>query len=134
MSVFGTWLQGEIDARGWDQRMAAQRIGVPETNVHNWIHQDIKPGRRAILKIARALKLPLETVMEQAEYDEEGWDAELMPDEAAQQRAEVLARLPQFADIIDLVANKPLERQAAYLDMIRRLLIDPPGSAPESSQ
>lgn len=124
MSVFGTWFQGQIDARGWDQRLAGQHIGVPETSIHNWIHQDIKPGVRSVLKIAKGLNVPIELVLQQAGYDVEN-GATATPDELAQRRAQVLAELPQFAEIIDLLAQKPPERQAAYLDVIRRLLIDP---------
>ena len=127
MSVFGTWLQGQIDARGWDQRLAGKYIGVPETSVHNWIHQDIRPGVRSALKIAKALKVPIDVVLQQAGYDAEN-GAAVTTDELMRQRAEVLAALPQFAEIIDLLAQKPPERQAAYLDVIRRLLIDPGSS------
>lgn len=125
MSVFGTWLQAQIDALGWDQRLAGQRIGVPETSIHNWLHQDIKPSVRNVLKIAKALKAPIEVVLQQAGYDDVLDGPTATPDELGQQRAQVLAALPQFADIIDLLAKKPPEQQAAYLEMIRRLLVDP---------
>jgi hypothetical protein len=49
----------------------------------------------------------------------------LAPDKLREERARVLAALPQFADIIDIVATRPPERQAVELAMIRRLLIDP---------
>lgn len=124
MGVFGTWLQAQIDAQGWDQRMAGQRIGVPETSIHNWIHQGVRPGVKSVLKIAKALRAPVETVLQQAGYEVNNGHA-ATDDEAAQQRAQVLASLPQFSEIIDLLAMQPPERQAAYIDVIRRLLVDP---------
>ncbi len=128
MSVFGTWLQGQIDVRGWDNREASRQIGVPETSIHNWTHGKNKPSPRSILKIARGLRVPLEVVMAQAEGGNVDDLVPMTDDEAERQRAEVLARLPQFADIIETMAKKSPERQAAYLEMIRRLMIGPESS------
>jgi transcriptional regulator with XRE-family HTH domain len=124
MSVFGTWLQSELDKRGWDQRQAAQAIKVRESSVHNWIHQGGLPSVRNVAKIARYLDVPIEVVWDMAGYEKPDGKA-LAPDKLKEERARVLASLPQFADILDIVADQPPEPQAIQLAMIRRLLIDP---------
>lgn len=124
MSVFGTWLQSEIDKRGWDQRMAAKAIKVPESTMHNWLHQDMTPSVKNIAKIARYMRIPIEVVWEKAGYEKPSGPA-LSDDRLREERAKVLASLPQFAEIIDLMASKPPERQAVEIELIRRLLIDP---------
>lgn len=127
MSVFSTWLSSEIEARGWDQRMAAQAFGVRESSVHNWLHQNRKPSVKNVLKIARGLHVPVEVVLSQAGYDGPS-EAKRTPGAVELERAALLAALPQFAEIIDIVASKPPEQQAVYLKVIRRLLLDSPES------
>jgi transcriptional regulator with XRE-family HTH domain len=126
MSVFATWLQGEIDAKGWDQRQAALKIGVRESTVHNWLHQDKSPGVKNVLRIARALNKPVEVVLEQAGYVFDDDDVPPSGNEMAQRRADVLAALPQFAEIIDRLARQPAEKQAVYIELIHRLLLGLP--------
>lgn len=122
--MFGTWFKGEIDKRGWDQRAAALHIGVKETTVHNWIHQGKKPTTKNAIKIALGMGIPITEVMAAAGYDVPVPGTE---EEREKARLEVLAGLPQFAEIIDLIARQPPKEQATYIDIIRRLLL-PPGS------
>jgi len=125
MSVFSTWLESELNARGWDQRQAALAIGVRESTVHNWLRQEIRPSVKNSLKVAKGLGVPVEVVLRQAGYN--GPDEKQMTQPVVdKERAAILAALPQFAEIIDLVASKPPEQQAVYLKVIRRLLLDPP--------
>lgn len=131
MSIFSSWLQAELNTRGWNQRTAAQAFGVVETVVHNWLHKGVRPNGKNLLKVSMALRVPLDEVARAAGYD----DIPLFKNEreAADARIAVLAALPQFAEVIDLVARKPLEQQATYIELIRRLLLDrPPATDPVS--
>jgi len=123
VSVFGTWFQAEIDKRGWDQRQAALSIHVRESTIHNLLHQNGLPSIKNVVKIARYMKIPIEVVWERAGYERPDTEA-LAHDALQEERARVLASLPQFAEIIDIVASRPPERQAVELALIRRLLID----------
>jgi transcriptional regulator with XRE-family HTH domain len=129
MSIFGTWLQAEIDARGWDARTTAAHVGVKDNTVHYWLVGSKLPSVPSALKLARALKVPVEEVLLKAGYQDIVTEAQgTTPDAAAQRRVEVLAQLPQFADIIEIMAKEPPERQAVQIEIIRRLLMNPAGS------
>ena len=124
MSIFGSWLQGQLDTRGWDQREASKRFGVGESSVHNWLHKGVRPSMTSVLRIAMALDESVEVVARQAGFT--NIPVLRNKKQAANERAAVLAALPDFADVIDLVAKKPLKEQAAYIAIIRRILLDPP--------
>lgn len=128
MSIFGTWLQSEIDARGWDARTTAARVGVKDNTVHYWLVGSKTPSVASALKLARVLNVPVEDVLVKAGYADIIDQAQgTTRDEAAQRRVEVLAQLPQFADIIEIMAKEPPERQAVQIEIIRRLLMNPIG-------
>lgn len=123
MSVFGAWLQGQFEARGWDQRQAAHALGVRESSVHNWLHQDVRPNFQSVMRLARALEQPIDEVARQAGYDD-------IPKiktkkQASNERAEILSSLPQFEEILDMIGRKPLAEQQVYIGIIRRILLDP---------
>lgn len=123
MSIFGSWLQSQLDTRGWDQRAAANQFGVRESSVHNWLHKGIRPSMTSVLRIALALDEPVEDVARQAGF--KNIPVIRNKKQAANERATVLAALPNFADVIDTIARKPLKEQAAYIAIIRRILLDP---------
>lgn len=127
MSVFGTWLQAQIDQRGWDARRAAAHFKVKDNTVHYWLMGTKTPSLTSALKVARGLGVPLDDVLLKAGYADIVQQAQgTTADEAAQYRARILAQLPQFAEIIEVMANEPPERQAVQIEIIRRLLLNPP--------
>ena len=127
MSIFSGWFQGLLDGKGWDQRQAATALHVRESTVHNWLHKDAKPGLKNVLRISIVFAQPIDEVARKAEYDDV--PAFLTAEDAADGRAAILAALPQFADILDMVARKPPAEQAAYIAIIRRLLLDRPSDS-----
>lgn len=128
MSIFGTWLQAEIDARGWDAHTCAVRCKVKDNTVHYWLVGTKLPSLTNVLRIARALGVPVEVVLLRAGYADVVEQANgTTAGEAEQRRVQILAQLPQFAEIIDIMANEPPERQAVQIELIRRLLLNPPG-------
>lgn len=127
MSIFGTWLQSEIDTRGWDAHTAALQFGVKDNTVHYWLMGTKTPSLTSALKVARGLGVPLDDVLLKAGYADIVQQAHgTTEDEAAQHRARILAQLPQFAEIIEVMANEPPDRQAVQIEIIRRLLLNPP--------
>lgn len=128
MSIFGTWLQSEIDARGWDAHTAALTFGVKDNTVHYWLTGAKLPSVKSVLIIARRLDVSVNEVLTKAGYTDIVDQANgTTLDEAAQARAQILAQLPQFAEIIEVMAKEPPERQAVQIEIIRRLLLNPPG-------
>jgi transcriptional regulator with XRE-family HTH domain len=128
VSIFGTWLQSELDARGWDARTAAAALGVKDNTVHYWLSGAKLPSIKSVLVIARKLGIPVNDVLLKAGYADVVEQAHgVTADEAAQARAQILAQLPQFAEIIEVMAKEPPERQAVQIEIIRRLLLSPPG-------
>lgn len=130
MSVFSAWLQSELDAQGWDQRQAAGAIRVRESSIHNWLHKGVIPKSPSLIKIAMATGTPIEDVMQAAGFP----DLNIIRKKAARAdaRAKVLASLPQFAEIIDRVARQTPAKQAAYIEMIKRII--PPQDREERDQ
>ena len=127
MSVFGTWLQAEIDKRGWDARTAAHHFKVKDNTVHYWLAGTKKPSLKSAILVAQALQCPIDEVLLKAGYSGIVQQAQgTTPDEAQQSRVKILAQLPQFADIIEIMAQEPPERQAVQIEIIRRLLLSPP--------
>lgn len=128
MSIFGTWLQAEIDKRGWDARTAASQFGVKDNTVHYWLAGTKLPSITSTMKLARVLDVPLDDVLLKAGYTDVVEQAKgTTVDEAARRRAQILAQLPQFAEIIEVMAQEPPERQAVQIEIIRRLLLSRPG-------
>lgn len=127
MSIFGTWLQSEIDKRGWDAITASHQFGVKHNTVGYWLAGTKLPSVTSALKVARTLDVPVDEVLLKAGYTDIVEQARgTTPDEANRRRAEILAQLPPFAEIIEVMAKEPPERQAMQIEIIRRLLLNPP--------
>lgn len=120
-TVFATWLQGAMDAKGMDPRRLARALGVSEGTVHNWLHEGATPSLKNIVEMSRLFGVATETVLDIA-----GYDVVLSgtPEERERRRAEILARLPRFAEIAEKVAKLPLAKQDAYLSVIEKMLPD----------
>jgi hypothetical protein len=102
-----------------DNRQLAQAIGAGDSTVHGWLEQDAQPSVRMIVLMSRVFAVSTDTILKLVGYDtvvsnDEG--------ERAARRAELLARLPRFAEIAEKIARLSPEKQDAYLSVIERLL------------
>lgn len=130
MTPFSTWLRSQMRAHGLDNRQLAQRLSalskkrkVGDSTIHDWLEKDAIPNVYSVVLLSRLFNVSTETVLKLAGYDVvvSNDDAERMA-----RRAELLARLPRFAEIAEKLARLPHEKQDAYLSVIERLL--PPDS------
>ena len=118
-TVFATWLRGAMDAKGIDARRVAIAVESSEGTVHNWLHQGAIPSMRHLVKLARLFDTPTETVVHLAGYDVV---VSGTPDEREQRRAELLAKLPRFAGIVEKMAKLTPAQQDAYLSIIEKMV------------
>lgn len=63
---FSTWLQEQLNERGWDQADLVRRSGVSQSQVSRIMTGTRNPGPETSKAIARALRLPPEDVLRQA--------------------------------------------------------------------
>jgi len=63
--VFGRWLLGELEERGWSQSELASRSGVSHGRISQIISGDI-PTSKILVKLANALRLRPEDVLRRA--------------------------------------------------------------------
>ena len=65
--LFSDWLQDEMNKRGWSQSDLSRHSGVNRQVISTYINQQRKkPDENILTDIARALKLPPETVFRAA--------------------------------------------------------------------
>lgn len=63
---FSTWLQNELDTRGWTKAELSRRSGISASQVTRIMNREQNPGQESLESIARALRLPPETVLRAA--------------------------------------------------------------------
>lgn len=63
---FSSWLQDEMNSRGWSNAELARQAGVTRGAIGNILRGDRKTGPELCAAIARALDLPPETVFRKA--------------------------------------------------------------------
>ena len=97
---FAIWLESERVARGWPQTLLAERAELSDTQMSRLMRGDRQPGIDSIKGIARALGVPIETVMRHAgwlpDYGEllpetRGWSARLRSLTSEQREAALVA-------------------------------------------
>lgn len=120
MSKFSSWLNAEMQAKGWDQKQLATKLGVDESMVSKWLHDQSTPTRRSATKLCVVFRVSADVLLPIIDAD----DVIGMTDPSArdEKRAELLARLPALARLLDAIMDLPLEKQAAYLDLAMNLL------------
>lgn len=126
MTPFSTWLRAQMQARGIDNRQLAQALTtlnddkrIGDSTVHDWLEQGALPTVRSVVLLSRYFQVSTDTVIRLV-----GYDVVVSDDDAERnaRRAELLARLPRFAEIAEKLARQPAEKQDAYLSVIERLL------------
>lgn len=121
--TFASWLQQEIDRRGWDQAQAAREIKVRGSTVSMWLRKGVIPETASCLKIALALEIDVDEVLSQA-----GLDGPLKGKGASPTRmdreAAILLRNDRYRRVLRKIARRPIDEQEKYLDIIDRILGD----------
>lgn len=117
--VFSLWFREELRKRGWNGKIAAEKIGVGEGTISKWRKRKTPPEMKGLTAIGRAFGVPTEDVIIAAGFEV---NASASDAERADRRLALLAAMPRFADIMDRVARLPPERQDAYLSVIETML------------
>lgn len=82
-SNFPDWLQSELDKRRWSQADLAYSAGISRAVVNKLLNRKTYPQPDTLQAIARAFKLPVETIYRAAgllpqETDSETFEAEII--------------------------------------------------------
>lgn len=126
MTPFATWLRAQMEARGIDNRQLAQKLTdlndgkrIGDSTIHDWLEQGALPNVRSVVLLSRYFGVSTDTVIRLV-----GYDVVVSSDDAERdaRRAELLARLPRFAEVAEKLTRLPSEKQDAYLTVIERLL------------
>lgn len=120
MSYFTSWLDSAIKAEGWQPADLARRIKVQPSVVSKWLNGSDKPSRRMATKLCIVFKVSADWLL--PIIDAEDVIGMVDAQEKNTQRAELLARLPALARLLDAVLALPLEKQATYIDLMLDLL------------
>lgn len=126
MTPFATWLRAQMAARGIDNRQLAQALTdlndgkrIGDSTIHDWLEQGALPNVRSCVLLSRYFHVSTDTIIRLVGYDVVVSDDD---GERAARRAELLARLPRFAEIAEKLSRMPAEKQDSYLSVIERLL------------
>ncbi len=65
-NTFASWLEKEIEARGWTIRELARRAGLAHVTISNILNGTRNPGVEFCLGVAKALREPPELVFRRA--------------------------------------------------------------------
>lgn len=120
MSLFGSWLLTAMNGEGMDQAGLARKLGVQDSLVSKWLNDKAKPSRRMTTKLCLLFKVPADWLLPL--IDPEDVIELTDPPARDEKRAELLARLPALARLLDAVLALPLEKQATYIDLMLNLL------------
>ncbi len=83
METFVDWLENELNKRNWSRADLSRHADISQSAISHIYAGSRKPGKDVCSKIARALKLPEETVFRaagilQPTYDQEDWSPTLL--------------------------------------------------------
>lgn len=120
MSPFGSWLQSAMDGKGMDGAGLARKLQVQDSLVSKWLNNKAKPSRRMTTKLCLIFEVPADWLLPL--IDPKDVIALTEPPARNEKRAELLARLPALARLLDAVLALPLEKQATYIDLMTNLL------------
>ena len=120
MSLFSNWLHGAIQGEGWDQASLARKLKVKDSLVSKWLNDKAKPSRRMTAKLCLIFRVSADYLLPLIDYRDQ---IELLgPQEKNEKRAELLARLPSLARLLEAIMALPIEKQATYIDLMVSLL------------
>lgn len=121
MSPFSSWLESKIKERaGWEQVDLARKMKVNPSLVSKWLHDEVKPNRRMATKLCIVFKVPADYLLPLIDYKDVIEMTE--PQDRNEKRAELLARLPALARLLEAILELPIEKQSVYLDLAMDLL------------
>src|SRR5208283_2582529 len=63
MGDFAENLRALMARHGWNQKQAADAIGVRQSNVGRWLSNESEPSMRVLVKIADAFGVPLDQLV-----------------------------------------------------------------------
>jgi len=86
--MFNEWLLKKLQEMDWKQADLARRSGITTGSISNYINGRI-PDKKALIKIAKAFKMPAETIFQLAGVLPE----ESKPDELTKEGIYILQRL-----------------------------------------
>jgi transcriptional regulator with XRE-family HTH domain len=66
MNELPNWLNRELQKRGWSMRELGRRSGVSQAQISNVINGIARPSADFCIKVAKAFRLPPETVLRRA--------------------------------------------------------------------
>lgn len=135
-----SFIQRELDRRGWSQQDLERESGVPDSTISRIRHGGVRePPASKLYKIAAALEVPFWRIMAAAGYTS---DVPGAPDAETQRRADILATDPELAAAFDEIQAYGEDDRRAFFDYVefkrnqrdRRRRRNGPRPAPEDHQ
>lgn len=110
----GFWkkVEGEIDFRGISRKELSAQSGVPMTTINRAMERDSKPYAHDAIKIARALGLPLDYLLEIPQIKTSSFSS--APGKLQQELYK------KYFPIIESLENIPSEKQKIALEIIKK--------------
>jgi transcriptional regulator with XRE-family HTH domain len=115
--MFNTWLQGKMKVRGWEDKDAAKALEVDVSTIGRWLKGASLPERKQVARICDVFKVS--PVMILRWTDPEILLQETKEAERQNNRAAILAQIPEVADAVDALQRMTPERRAAMLMLLK---------------
>lgn len=109
-----------MDGEGWDQAEVARQLKVENSLVSKWLNDKAKPSRRMTAKLCILFRVSADYLVPLIDYRDV--IDQVAPHERNEKRAELLARLPSLARLLEAVLALPVEKQATYIELMTNLL------------
>jgi transcriptional regulator with XRE-family HTH domain len=105
---FMRFLAGELQNRGWSQRFLASRAGISQAAISRVMSGDNRPGPTLCEKVAKALDIPLETVLIEAGL--------------IRGSADIPPELREWADRLNQLTSEQRQRVTLAMENVLRLV------------
>ncbi len=115
--MFDAWLDGKMRARGWADKDAAKALEVDVSTIGRWLNGASLPERRQVAKLCDVFKVSPVTILRLTDPDVLLAETE----KAARQdnRAMILAQIPDVSEAVDALLRMSPEARAAMLLLLR---------------
>lgn len=120
MSEFSSWLDSAIKGKGWQPADLARALDVNPSLVSKWMAGSDKPSRRMTTKLCLIFRVSADYLLPIIDYRDVIDQTD--PQEQNEKRAELLARLPALARLLEAIMTLPLEKQLTYVELMISLL------------